>query len=166
MSDTCTIRCGTPDDAPIITRHRRLMFEAMGFTDPTQLDTMCRAFEPWVRARIARNEYIAWLVVNEDDFAAAGLGLWVRDFAPHPADMCGKRGYIFNVYTFPEYRRRGFASQLVITALEWCRVNGINGVTLNYSEEGRPIYEKLGFKVGNGMFMWAKDVPVHDQARL
>ncbi len=166
MSDICTIRRGTPDDAPIITQHRRLMFEAMGFTDPAQLDAMGQAFDPWVRARLASGEYIAWLVVNEDDFAVTGLCLQIEEFAPHPADMSGKRGYIFNVYTFPEYRGRGFATQLTITALEWCRDNGINRATLKYSDAGRPIYEKLGFKRDNGMSISTKNIPVREQKRL
>jgi GNAT superfamily N-acetyltransferase len=159
MSESFTIRRGTPDDVPVITEHRRLMFEAMGFTDPVQLDTMCAAFIPWVTERLANESYLAWLVLNERIFAVSGLGLWLREFPPNPGDMGGKRGHILNVYTYPDYRRRGFAKELVWRALEWCRDNGINGVTLHYTDAGRPIYESLGFAIGNSMFMWAKDVP-------
>jgi GNAT superfamily N-acetyltransferase len=102
------------------------------------------------------------VVLNDQDFAVSGLGLRLREFPPNPGDMCGQRGHILNVYTYSVYRRRGFAKELAWRALEWCRDNGINAVTLNYTDAGRPIYESLGFKVGNGMLIWSKDTPSRD----
>ena len=93
MSDTLTIRRATPDDAPAIARHRRLMFEAMGFTDPARLDVVEAAAVPWIADRITREEYLGWLAVTGDGFAASGAGLWVREFPPGPRDLCGRRGY-------------------------------------------------------------------------
>ncbi len=154
-----TMRRATPDDAAIISRHRRLMFEAMGFSDVGKLDAMEAAYVGWVRDRLARDEYLGWLVVTPEGFAASGVGLWVRDFAPHPADMSGQRGYIFNVYTYPDYRRRGLARQLVLESLVWCRDHGMQAVTLHYSRDGKSIYESLGFKMDNGMIFWTRDLP-------
>jgi GNAT superfamily N-acetyltransferase len=158
VSDEFTVRRATPDDVLAITRHRRCMFIEMGFTDPASLDEMSAVFEGWVHERLAREEYLGWLMLDAENFAVSGAGLWLRAFPPGPGDMCLKRGHIMNVYTFAEYRRRGFAGQLVRCAVEWCQVHGINGVTLNYTEVGRPIYEALGFKDSNLMFMWAKDL--------
>lgn len=149
-------RCATPDDAAVISRHRRLMFEAMGYADAGKLDAMETAYVGWVRDRLARGEYLGWLVVTPDDFAAAGVGLWVREHPPNPADMSGRRGYIFNVYTYPDYRRRGLARHLVLESLDWCRENGIQAVTLHYSDEGRSIYEALGFTLHNEMIFWTR----------
>jgi ribosomal protein S18 acetylase RimI-like enzyme len=159
MSDTLTIRRATPDDAPAIARHRRLMFEAMGFTDPARLDAAETAAVPWITDRIAREEYLGWLAVTADGFAASGAGLWVREFPPGPRDMCGRRGYIFNVYTYPDFRRRGLARTLVCRALDWCRDSGINSVTLHASHDGQPIYEAIGFKMNNEMIVWTADLP-------
>lgn len=78
MTTALTIRRAAPDDAPAITEHRRLMFEAMGFGSPEERAVMAPAFEDWVRLRLASGEYLGWLAVDEAGFPAAGAGLWVR----------------------------------------------------------------------------------------
>ncbi len=60
-------------------------------------------------------------------------------------------GNIVNVYTEPEFRRRGLARRLVQVALDWCKDNRIDVVILHASDEGRPLYETMGFKAGNEM---------------
>ncbi len=42
------------------------------------------------------------------------------------------------------------------TALEWCRANRVQAVILHSSDEGRPLYESLGFKPTNEMRMVLK----------
>lgn len=156
--DQLTIRRAVPGDAPAIARHRRLMFMDMGHTDPEKLDVMESACVDWVRIRLASEEYLAWLAVSAEGAAVSGAGLWIQPAMPRPVDMCGRRGYILNVYTYPEYRRRGLAGQLVRRTVKWCRDQGINYVALHATEAGRPIYEKLGFKAGNEMYLWVKDL--------
>jgi GNAT superfamily N-acetyltransferase len=158
VDKTFTIRRATPDDVLIITEQRRLMFIDMGFTDPIDLDKMSEAFHSWVYERLARGEYHAWFMLNAEQVAVSGAGLWLRDFPPNPGDLCGKRGYLLNVYTYPDYRRRGFAGQLARCAVEWCRDHGIKAAFLHATDAGRPVYEALGFKAHNEMFMWVKDL--------
>jgi GNAT superfamily N-acetyltransferase len=148
-----TIRRATPEDAPAIARHRRLMFEAMGCADVAGLDVMETAFIPWVRDKLHGGEYLGWLAVDRDGLAVAGAGLWVRECPPNPRDMSGRRGYVFNVYTYPVYRRQGWARRLVEQAVDWCRAEGIGSVTLHYSEEGRSLYETMGFTRHNEMII-------------
>jgi GNAT superfamily N-acetyltransferase len=155
MDDQFTIRRATPDDVPALTEQRRLMFETMGHTDPAQLAAMSAAFEGWVRERLARERYLAWLAINADGQAAAGAGLMLREHPPRPDDLSGQRGYLLNVYTYPAYRRRGLAERLVRTAIHWCRAQGIYSLTLNATEAGRGIYARLGFEDSDEMTLWA-----------
>jgi GNAT superfamily N-acetyltransferase len=55
------------------------------------------------------------------------------------------------VYTKAVYRRRGLARELMKTAMEWCAREGVGTVILHASDEGRPLYEKLGFEATNEM---------------
>ena len=57
----------------------------------------------------------------------------------------GQQALIVNVYTEPEWRRRGYARQLLETIVAWCRERGVNSVVLHASDDGRALYEKLGF---------------------
>lgn len=145
------IRRATIGDAEIIAFHRRQMFFDMGFRDGAILDGMIEAFLPWLRQKMERNEYLGWFAVAPDRSVVAGLGLWLMDWAPHIIGPGSPRGNIINVYTQPDWRRRGLARQLMDTALVWCRENGIRCVILHASDEGRPLYESLGFHSTNEM---------------
>ena len=146
-----TIRRATIDDAPIITHHRRAMFQDMGECDNTKLDAMSASFKSWVTDRLASGEYCGWLTMNEQGTVIAGAGLWLLAWAPTPSDQSTHRGYIFNVYTQPDYRRRGLARRLMVTILDYCRENKMGVVALHASADGRALYESLGFKQTNEM---------------
>ena len=59
--------------------------------------------------------------------------------------------HLVNVFVEPDYRRRGIARVLVETALDWCRGEGTRVITLHASDEGRHLYESLGFYLTNEM---------------
>jgi GNAT superfamily N-acetyltransferase len=58
---------------------------------------------------------------------------------------------ILNVYTEPEFRKRGIARQIMLTILGWVKEHGFHSVNLHASDEGRHLYEKLGFEATNEM---------------
>lgn len=53
---------------------------------------------------------------------------------------------ILNMYVEKSYRRRGIARALMEKMIDWCRSEGFTQVCLHASNEGRPLYETLGFK--------------------
>jgi GNAT superfamily N-acetyltransferase len=151
MHNAYTIRPATANDAPVIVTHRRRMFEDMGYTNPALLETMCRRFEIWLRIRMAQGLYKAWLAENVQGQVIAGAGLWLMDWPPHVVGQSDYRGNLLNVYTEPTYRRRGLAKRLMLTILDWCRANEVDVVILHASDEGRRLYESLGFTPTNEM---------------
>jgi GNAT superfamily N-acetyltransferase len=58
---------------------------------------------------------------------------------------------ILNMFTEPTFRRRGLARMLMQTMIAWCREQGYKTVALHASDEGRPLYESLGFQPTNEM---------------
>jgi GNAT superfamily N-acetyltransferase len=145
------IRSGAAGDSRTIVGQRRAMFREMGYRDDRELDKMCDAFEPWLARKMQTGEYLAWLAVAADGSIASGLGLWLMDWPPHMIGPGAPRGNILNVYTEPHARRLGLARLLMETALAWCRDNGIRAVILHSSDDGRRLYESLGFKTTNEM---------------
>jgi len=148
--DGISLRRATIHDAGTIANHRRLMFRDMGYSDEARLDSMMSKFLPWVEAKIASDEYLAWLAVQENEIVA-GAGLWLMDWPPHMVGSSRRRGNVLNVYTEPVFRRRGLARHLIESALEWCRENKIDVVILHATPEGRALYESLGFQASNEM---------------
>lgn len=58
---------------------------------------------------------------------------------------------VVNVYTDPSHRRQGIARKLMEVIIDWCRSEGFGSVLLHASDEGRPLYESLGFTPTNEM---------------
>ncbi|MCR4579138.1 MAG: GNAT family N-acetyltransferase [Treponema sp.] len=69
--------------------------------------------------------------------------LYVMPTFDHPS---GKRAHLMNVYTHPDYRKKGIASKMVKLLIEEARNYGASEISLDASDMGRPVYEKLGFK--------------------
>lgn len=148
MTESFTIRPITPDDAPTIIAHRRGMFTDMGRGN---LDAMSVEFAKWLDRKLASGDYLGWFAVTSEGEVASGLGLWLLEWPAGPDDTHERRAYILNVYTQPSYRKQGLARQLMITAVDWCRENGLRTVLLHASQLGRPLYESLDFKATNEM---------------
>ena len=149
MTESYTIREGTVADTETIVRHRREMFFDMGKQNPAVLDEMAKSFRPWLAEKVSKREYLSWFAIAEDGSVAAGAGLWLMNWPPSLRISEPWRGNILNVYTERGHRRRGLARRLVTAATEWCRANGISVAILHASDEGRPLYEALGFQPTN-----------------
>ncbi len=150
MTTNYTIRRATSADVALISHQRAAMFTDMGI-DPVMVARMEPSFRDWVDERLTSGEYLGWLAVAEDGQVVAGAGLWLNQWIPSPMIPSGKRGYILNVYTEPEHRRQGLAKRLVEACVEYCRTHELKAVVLHASEQGRPIYEGMGFTNTNEM---------------
>ena len=60
----------------------------------------------------------------------------------HPT---GKRAHLMNVYTRDDYRRQGIASRMMEMLIREARDRGVTEISLDATEQGRPLYEKMGF---------------------
>ena len=52
---------------------------------------------------------------------------------------------LMNVYTFPEYRKRGIAKKLIEKIIKEAKLKGINFIDLMATEVGYNLYKNLGF---------------------
>jgi len=138
------IRPAGPDDLPIVLDHRRRMFEAMGYTDPATLDAVNESSAPLLARGLANGSYRGWLAEAESTIVAGG-GIVVLDFQAHPIDPRPRRAFVVNMYTNPAHRRRGLARRLMETMIAWSREEGLATLYLHASDEGRELYESLGF---------------------
>ncbi|MCR5775031.1 MAG: GNAT family N-acetyltransferase [Lachnospiraceae bacterium] len=60
----------------------------------------------------------------------------------HPT---GKRAHLMNVYTMREWQRQGIAMKMVSMLIDEAWNRGVTEISLDSTEEGRPLYKKLGF---------------------
>ena len=146
-----TIREATRSESAIILHHRRSMFRDMGEGTVEELDRMVEVARPWVARALGDGSYRHWLAIDGAGRVAGGGGVLLSPWPANPHDPCTERAVILNVYTEPEFRRRGVAREVMAAILGWVKAYGLRGVNLHASDEGRRLYEKLGFQATNEM---------------
>lgn len=57
----------------------------------------------------------------------------------------GKCAYIMNMYTEPEYRKKGIATRFLELIVEECKEREIHKISLEATSMGESVYEKFGF---------------------
>ncbi|MEA2689554.1 MAG: hypothetical protein QOD51_2161, partial [Candidatus Eremiobacteraeota bacterium] len=141
-------RLATAADLDTIVHHRVRMFAAMGFASDDGFAALARASRTWFAAALAAGRYMGWLIARADalDAIAAGAGMLLHDWPPGIRDSGTTRAYILNVYTEPEHRGHGLATLATRAAIDEAARREIRVVALHTSEEGRTIYERLGFE--------------------
>jgi GNAT superfamily N-acetyltransferase len=141
-----TIRKATLADLPMLLSYRRAMAEEMDRADHLAVNRMIAALEPYLRSAIAEGRWHSW-IAEPGGCASVEIVQWV----PGRQDPTPRRAWIHSVYVEPACRRRGVGRQLTETILGWCREQAFQWVYLHASEEGRPLYESLGFEPATEM---------------
>lgn len=151
---TYTLRDATLDDVPLLCEHRVAMFTDAGMaiqSDPAELHA---SFSEWVVPQIKAGVYLGWIIEADHGtkkVPASSAGLVLLPWPPGYLDKGTTRAYFLNMYTYPEHRGRKLASMLTERAIQECKTRSIRVLSLHYSDAGRHVYEKLGFKVANEM---------------
>jgi GNAT superfamily N-acetyltransferase len=156
-SEAFQIRRATTQDSDIISWHRARMFQDMGEV----LDDAFEILRAKARSRLEEwidsGDYIGWLATpaDEQDVIVGGAGVQLQPILPRPIDVStigeGRQGTIVNVFTEPQWRRRGIAGLLIKEIIIWSKDEQIDRLVLHASDEGRSIYESLGFIASNEM---------------
>ncbi len=98
----------------------------------------------YYKKALASEEHIAYLVYAEGKFIGAG-GVSFYQVMPTYHNPSGKKAYIMNMYTAPDYRRQGVAFHTLDLLVRDAREKGISQIMLEATDMGRPLYEKYGF---------------------
>ena len=156
-SETFRIRRATAQDADIISWHRARMFQDMGDVSHEAFEILRAKARTRLEQWIHGGDYIGWLATPADqpEVIVAGAGVQLQPILPRPVNLLtvgeGRQGTIVNVFTEPEWRRRGIAGLLIQEIIVWSRNEQLDRLILHASDEGRSIYEKLGFVATNEM---------------
>jgi len=131
------------------------MFRDMGELPPELFDSFRAQSLSILQRMFGDGRYIGWLAspLDQPGKIISGAGVQLREVPPHPQPdangridiVGGRQAIIQNVYTEPEWRRCGAAALLIDTIINWTREQGIESVVLHASNEGRAVYERLGF---------------------
>jgi GNAT superfamily N-acetyltransferase len=152
------VRQAITTDIPVIARHRASMFRDMGQLAAHLVEPLERATASYLTDALPRGEYLGWVAENEGPAATAigGAGVQLRPILPRPRpgsdDLeLGPEAIVLNVYVEPAWRRCGVGDALMRAVLDALADRGIQRVVLHASNDGRRLYERLGFAATNEM---------------
>jgi GNAT superfamily N-acetyltransferase len=148
------IRAAVPEDVSAIVRHRRAMFEELGYGSPALLNKMTETFGAWVADQIDTGGFRGWMAVNEGDEAVGSAGLRIRGWGPRSRDLSGKQGYVVGVYVEPAARGQGLGRGLMRAMMDWCRNQGLASLILHPSEQACDLYLSMGFVQEGDAYIW------------
>jgi len=133
------------------------MFQDMGDVSRDAFETLRAKARARLREWLDCGDYVGWLATPADqlEMVVGGAGVQLQPILPRPVNAStvgeGRQGTVVNVFTEPQWRRRGIAGLLMKEIITWSKDEHLDRLLLHASDEGRSVYERLGFIAGNEM---------------
>ncbi len=157
MSDLCDVGRGiemikkyeykkaTPEDIDELVKTRLIVLRAANkLAKDEDMPIVEQESYAYYRRALETGEHVAYLVYDNGKFVGTG-GVSFYQVMPTYHNPSGKKAYIMNMYTAPEYRRQGIAFHTLDLLVKDAKEQGISSIALEATEMGRPLYEKYGF---------------------
>jgi len=111
-------------------------------TDMSEVETESRRY---YEQSLADGSHTAYIVFDGDKFIGAG-GISYYSVMPTYHNRTGRKAYVMNMYTHPDYRRQGIAYKTLDMLISDAESKGVDDITLEATDMGRPLYERFGFE--------------------
>ncbi len=141
-------RKATPADIEDLVRLRIAFLKEVQKPETRQIDdtTLAESLRNYFTDSVANDTFVAWLAIHEGEIVATS-GLCFFQIAPGFTLQNGKIAYILNIFTLPKWRGIGLGKQIFECILQEAKDRGYKRISLHASDDGRPIYEKFGFRL-------------------
>ena len=138
-------RKATTDDLDILTKTRiEVLRAANGLDDNTNMSRVEKETRAYYENALANGSHTAYLVFDGDVFIGAG-GISYYTVMPTFHNPTGRKAYIMNMYTRPDYRRMGIAAKTLDLLIQDAKKRGVTVISLEATDMGRKLYERYGF---------------------
>ncbi|MDE6319050.1 MAG: GNAT family N-acetyltransferase, partial [Lachnospiraceae bacterium] len=132
----------TPEDIDELVKTRLIVLRAANkLAKDEDMPIVEQESYAYYRRALETGEHVAYLVYDNGKFVGTG-GVSFYQVMPTYHNPSGKKAYIMNMYTAPEYRRQGIAFHTLDLLVKDAKEQGISSIALEATEMGRPLYEK------------------------
>ena len=132
-------------DRELLTRLRlEVLRAANGLEEDVDLSRTELESRRYYETCFPEDSHAAWLVFDGEEVVGTGAVSFYQ-VMPTYHNPSGKKAYIMNMYTRPDYRRRGIAYRVLELLTAEAEMRQIDAVTLEATAAGRPLYEAFGF---------------------
>ena len=134
-----------PEDIEELVKTRIIVLRAANkLSDDVDMSLVEQETYAYYKRALETGEHIAYLVYDNGTFIGAG-GVSFYQVMPTYHNPSGKKAYIMNMYTAPEYRRQGIAIHTLDLLVKDAKEQGVLQIALEATYMGRPLYERYGF---------------------
>ncbi|WP_151736210.1 GNAT family N-acetyltransferase ['Paenibacillus yunnanensis' Narsing Rao et al. 2020] len=130
------------DVGQILENRLKFLQEIKGEPVPDQVRENTRQY---LKEHLADDTWIACLALDGESIVSSAI-LSMYEVLPTLSNPGGRTGYLFNVYTLPAYRRKGLSQAVLGKLIREARARGLGKIYLDYTADGKSLYEKLGFE--------------------
>ena len=132
-------------DLEILTETRiEVLRAANKLSDDVDMREVKKQTLEYYKNALKDDTHSAYLVFDGETFVGAGAVSYFQ-VMPTFHNPTGKKAYIMNMYTKPDYRRQGIAFKTLDLLVADAKAKGINAISLEATDMGRPLYTKYGF---------------------
>lgn len=133
------------EDISLITDNRiAFLYELQGKPTPEKESALRKTLAGYFTKALHDDSFIGIVAEAGKQVIGSG-GMVIQEIPGHFKVPNGKLGYILNIYTLPEYRNQGIASDIVDLLVDEARRIQLDKVYLHASAAGIEIYRKKGF---------------------
>ena len=142
----------TIKDIEILTKSRvQVLIAANKLPENTNMENVKEKSYEYYREALKDGSHTAYLVFDGEILVGTG-GVSYYRVMPTYHNQGGRKAYIMNMYTKPEYRRKGIAKKTLDLLVKEAKSRGIQDILLEATDMGRLLYKKYGFvKMDNEM---------------
>ncbi|MDE7323042.1 MAG: GNAT family N-acetyltransferase [Lachnospiraceae bacterium] len=145
MKEKYEYKKATIKDIDELVRTRIIVLRAANkLSDDVDMSFVEKESYEYYKRALETGEHIAYLVYDNGAFVGAG-GVSFYQVMPTYHNPSGKKAYIMNMYTAPEYRRQGIAIYTLDLLVNDVREQCVSQIALEATDMGRPLYERYGF---------------------
>ena len=133
------------DDIPAMTAARlNYLTEMQGERPQEYLQELQMKLQEFFKETMQEGSFFALLAEYEGKAVSYG-GMVLKKIPGDLNQSSYLEGDILNMYTLPEYRRKGISSLILTQLLAEAKTMGVSKVALHCSKDGEPLYRKFGF---------------------
>lgn len=108
------------------------------------------AVTEYLSRALPSGQCVVWVADADGEIVATGA---MTIYERMMWDGVGREGYVLSMYTVPDRRKQGIATEIVGAMLSYARDKQLR-LCLIATDEGRPIYEEAGFTPDSRYLRW------------
>jgi GNAT superfamily N-acetyltransferase len=146
------VEAATERDLSQIVRLKIRMFEDMAASWLLADNAVEHITENYIKLYEQKNAQ--HFIIRVGDVVVGCAGGFIKSDPPYCYFKTPFYGFISDVYTLPEHRKKGYATTLTQAAIDWLKGNNCNMIRLIASPQSRNIHANMGFRGTDEMVLW------------